>query len=102
MTPYTVMPKTTFNVQTLGLALRAGKLIHGEEAVLEGFRKYPHYYVFMASDAGANIQKKIQQKAFHYDTPINQSFDRQTLSKALGKERTVCALIDEGFIKTIG
>ncbi len=95
------MPKTTSNAQLLGLALRAGKLVHGEEAVLEGFRKHPVYYVFIAHDAGANIQKKIAQKAHFYNIPINHEFDREALQQALGKNRTVCALTDQGFIKLV-
>lgn len=95
------MPKTTSNAQLIGLALRAGKLIHGEEAVLEGFRKHSHFYVFIAHDAGANIQKKIAQKAHHYNITVNHEFDREALTRALGKSRTVCAITDKGFIELV-
>ena len=50
----------------LGLAMRAGKLVTGEEAVVKEIRSQNAKLVFVAQDAGKNTHKKIQDKSTYY------------------------------------
>ena len=50
-------------LNNLGLCLRAGKLVHGTDAVVEGIKCGKVLYVFLANDASANTIKKITDKA---------------------------------------
>lgn len=86
----------------LGLAMRAGKIIDGEGRVLDSLKKHQSLYIFLASDAGDNIKKKIRDKTSYYHFPLNDSYDSQILSQAIGKEnRRVIAVCDKGFIKLL-
>ena len=85
----------------LGLAMRARKITLGEEFVLNAMKK-PNTVVFLASDAGANITKKINNRATTYNVQVIDSFTTDELSQAIGKEnRKVILLEDKGFIKKI-
>ncbi|QMS84365.1 L7Ae/L30e/S12e/Gadd45 family ribosomal protein [Candidatus Xianfuyuplasma coldseepsis] len=85
----------------LGLALRARKLLVGENLVLPACHKHPGNVVFLASDAGENITKKITNKATSFGLTIVQSVDSDALSQALGKEHVKVVLItDKGFSNT--
>lgn len=84
----------------LGLAQRAGKVISGEGMVVEAIRsqKTP-YLVLIASDAGANTKKKVQDKSHYYHVPCALFATSLQLSQALGKKRIVIAITDAGFAK---
>lgn len=45
-------------LKLLGLAMRANKVVTGEDFCVEGIRKNEIKYVFLASDAGINTTKK--------------------------------------------
>ncbi|MEW3594645.1 ribosomal L7Ae/L30e/S12e/Gadd45 family protein, partial [Enterococcus entomosocium] len=51
----------------LGLAMRAGKLVTGEEMTLKEIRNEKTALVIIASDAGKNTQKKIKDKSSYYE-----------------------------------
>lgn len=85
-------------LQALGLALKAGKLIHGTERVLKSVKQYPNGIVFLASDAGENLRKKAHDKTTFYKTQLIDTYSQDALSKAIGKEqRTILLLTDKGF-----
>jgi len=85
----------------LGLATRARKITLGEEFVMNKMKK-PDVLVFIATDAGANITKKIKNRAINYKVQVIDSFHSDELSQAIGKKnRKVLLLEDKGFIKTI-
>ena len=85
----------------LGLATRARKIILGEEFVLNAMKR-PDTLVFIATDAGANITKKINNRAVTYHTQVINHFTSDELSHAIGKNnRKVLLLEDKGFIKKI-
>jgi ribosomal protein L7Ae-like RNA K-turn-binding protein len=93
---------TSKTLNILGLAKRAGKIIDGEGRVLQSFKSSPHMLVFLASDTGENIKKKILDKARFYNINVITSFDTDELSRAIGKQnRKVLALIDKNFIDLI-
>lgn len=93
------MPKTTSKGQLLGLALRAGALIHGEKVILEGFKKHPHYAVICAMDVGDNMRQKVLNKAHYYNVFVDFSMSSEALALALGKARKCVALTNAGFIE---
>ena len=85
----------------LGLAVRARKVLSGEGTVLAEIKNHPGAVVFLASDAGQNIQKKIQDKAHTYDCLVLDQYSKDELSHAMGKtHRTLALCTDKGFNKT--
>lgn len=83
----------------LGLAQRAGRLISGEELVVEAIRKGQAKLVFLAQDAGPNLTKKINNKSKTYQVEVVAAFSTLELSIAVGKSRKVLAVTDAGFTK---
>lgn len=86
-------------LKTLGLAMRARKLVLGEDLIIQAIRKEAHKLVLLASDAGENITKKITDKSKTYHVQVIQDFTSEELSNAIGKQnRKVILLKDKGFI----
>lgn len=86
----------------LGLAMRAGKLVTGDELVLKSIRSREAKLVIVAGDASANTQKKFRDKCGTYNIPLIIGFDRETLGRSVGKpERVVLAITDPGFTEMI-
>lgn len=84
----------------LGLAMRAGKVVSGEEQVIEAIRKKKACLVIVAGDASENTKKKVTDKAGYYGVPCLTAGDRYRLGQAIGKgERVVLAVTDRGFAK---
>ena len=83
----------------LGLAQRAGRLISGEELVVDAIRKGQVKLVFLAQDAGPNLTKKITDKSKTYQVKVITAFSTLELSIAVGKSRKVLAVTDAGFTK---
>ena len=80
----------------LGLATRAGKTISGEELVVKSLKSIN--VVFLASDAGPNTTKKVTTKCDTQNIALIRLFDRNQISKAIGKDnRVVCGVKDRGF-----
>lgn len=85
----------------LGLAMRARKLVLGEDAVLDQCRHFPHHLIFLASDAGENITKKILDKASTYELTVVRDLSTTEISQAIGKSgRTVALVTEQGFVNT--
>lgn len=86
----------------LGLSMRAGKLITGDEGVLKAVRAGEAKLVIVASDASENTIKKFKDKCFSYRVPCVQFGLREKLNNSIGKSnRIVIAIIDDGFAKMI-
>lgn len=83
----------------LGLAKRAGRLITGEELVVKAIQASSVQLVFLANDASSNLTKKIRDKSNTYQIKISQDFTQNELSQAIGSDRKVIAVADEGFAK---
>jgi ribosomal protein L7Ae-like RNA K-turn-binding protein len=82
----------------LGLAMRAGKVVTGDTAVLDAIRTGEARLVILASDAAANARKKYTDKCSHYQIAIMECGTRQEIGAAIGKEeRVVVAVTDPGF-----
>lgn len=89
-------------LQLLGLAMRAGKVVSGEEMVIEQVRTGRAEMVLLALDAAKNSEKKIMDKCMSYKVPLHRYGTRYDLGKAIGKgERVVLAIIDPGFARSL-
>lgn len=88
-------------LQLLSLIKKANKLITGEEFVTDAIRKKKIYLVFLASDAGVNTTKKINDKTKFYDIPLITKYSSEELSSAIGKKRMVIGITDLGFATSI-
>ncbi|RXZ76919.1 50S ribosomal protein L7ae [Paenibacillaceae bacterium] len=86
----------------LGMAMRAGKLLTGDETVLKSVRAGKAHLVVMAADASDNTKKKFRDKCGSYGVVVVEAFDRDTIGQAIGKEgRVVIAVTDRGFAAMI-
>jgi len=83
----------------LGLTLRAGKLVCGEQAVHELCSTGRARCIFLANDAGDNTVKKVERYAESSSLPILiLSEDKMILGRALGRKTcAVCAISDIGM-----
>ncbi len=89
-------------LQLLGLATRAGKVVSGEEMVLEAVRSGKCKITILANDASDNTKKKFRDKCATYEVELLELTDRDQLGQAIGKEtRVVIGIIDQGFANKI-
>lgn len=85
----------------LGLARRAGKLISGEQQVLQSIRSQKAKLIVVSTDLGAATQKRISDKCTTYQIPLLAFMTRETLSQAIGQSRSAVAIEDQGFAKAL-
>lgn len=85
----------------LGMAMRAGKLISGEELTIADIRAQKVNIVFVATDASENTIKKIQDKSSFYHVPCITEFNQAELSHAIGRSRMIVGVRDKGFAKKL-
>ncbi|GAA2900823.1 50S ribosomal protein L7 [Enterococcus pseudoavium] len=85
----------------LGLAMRAGKLITGEELTINEIRKQTAKLVIVTSDASGNTQKKVSDKSNYYQTTCIVEFTQGEIFDAIGKPRKVIGILDQGFANKI-
>ncbi|WP_371831394.1 L7Ae/L30e/S12e/Gadd45 family ribosomal protein [Convivina praedatoris] len=85
----------------LGLAMKAGKLVLGTGPTLDAIRQQKVQVVFFPNDGGKSQAKKFQDKTQFYHIQLVQDFDRDTLSQAIGANRSVFGVSDQGFSKKI-
>ncbi|MDR0300383.1 MAG: YlxQ-related RNA-binding protein [Streptococcaceae bacterium] len=83
----------------LGLAKRAGKITTGEELVIKTIQRQTAKFIFLANDASQNLNKKIIDKSNTYQIKTSTKYSQEELTKAIGSERKVLAVMDEGFAK---
>lgn len=89
-------------MQILGLAMRAGKIVSGEEQVLHTVKSGKARLIFLATDAAKNTEKRMNDKCDSYQVPIFRYGTREELGQAIGKpERVVIAVTDAGFTRAI-
>lgn len=92
----------TRTLSRLGLAMRAGKVVTGDEIVLKAIRSSEAKLVILAGDASGNTQKKFRDKCETYNIPLVIGFDRESLGTSIGKpQRVVLAITDQGFAEMI-
>ncbi len=94
------MDNKTKALNLLGLAQRARKLQSGSPTVLTNIRSKQAKLVVIAEDASQNTKKQFLDKCDYYGIPSYITFSKAEISKAIGKERTVCAFTDNGFAQS--
>jgi ribosomal protein L7Ae-like RNA K-turn-binding protein len=88
--------------QWIGLAMRAGKLITGEELVVKAVTKKRIELVILAMDASPNTKKKLEDKCRTYGIPLRMYANRDRLGHCIGKEqRVVIGVTDGGFAREL-
>jgi ribosomal protein L7Ae-like RNA K-turn-binding protein len=85
----------------LGLAQRAGKLETGTDFVLRAITAQKARLVVLANDASVNLEKKMSDKSAFYKVPLIAELSTAELSIAVGHKRSVVAVMDSGFAKSI-
>nr|WP_270878663.1 YlxQ family RNA-binding protein [Paenibacillus aestuarii] len=95
------MMKNKFMSQ-LGLAMRAGKLVSGDEGVFKAIRSGEAKLVIMAEDASDNTRKKFQDKCSFYSVPLMELGTKYELGSSIGKEmRVILGVLDGGFAQML-
>ncbi|MUG66717.1 50S ribosomal protein L7ae [Paenibacillus campinasensis] len=96
------VPMMNRTLSRLGLAMRAGKVVTGDEVVLKAIRSSEAKLVILAGDASDLTKKKFRDKCGSYNIPLVIGFDRDSLGTSVGKpERVVLAITDQGFAELI-
>lgn len=83
----------------LGLAKRAGQIVTGEGLTIAAIRHHQLHFVFLATDAGGAVTKKIHNQCEYYQLALNDTFSKASLSGAIGQARTVIGIKDAGFAR---
>ncbi len=84
----------------IGLAMRAGKVVSGEEGVLAAIKSEKAALVIIAEDASEGTKKKFTDKSSYRDIPFRIAFDKDVLGNAIGKKtRAVIGIVDPNFAK---
>ena len=87
---------------TLGLAMKAGKLVSGEFMTERAIRDGDARLVVVAEDASPGTKKKFTDSCKYYHVPIIFIADKETMGRAVGKhERASLAVTDEGLASSI-
>ncbi len=89
-------------LSSIGIAMRARKVVTGEDATVEAIRKGKAHLVILANDAGKNTTKRITDKCLHYNVLVIEDYTISEISKAIGKSnRVVIAITDKGFAQSL-
>ena len=83
----------------IGLAKRAGKVISGEELVIKAIQNGKARLVILASDAATTQNNRLTHTSTYTEKPVSQLLTERELSHAIGQNRKVIALVDDGFAK---
>ncbi|GAP02623.1 ribosomal protein L7A family [Fructobacillus pseudoficulneus] len=86
-------------LQLLGLARRSGNLVFGTGDTLTAIQKRKAKIAFFPVDGGASQQKKFRDKANFYHVTLVETFTKEELSQAIGLNRSIMAVTDQGFAK---
>lgn len=82
----------------LGLCLRAGKLVSGDDAVADTVAAGDARLLVLAADAGAGITKRAARHAESGVPVLRIADDAAQLGWALGRKTTaICCMTDIGF-----
>lgn len=85
----------------IGLAMRARKVVSGEE-LMEAIRKKKVSLVVMCDDASENTKKRYSDKCSFYGIDLITVESSARLNQAIGKvNRMAVGISDEGFKKSI-
>lgn len=83
----------------LGLCLRAGKLVSGDDAVADTVSAGDARLIVLAQDAGANISRRAARYTEMHHIPVLRiAADAADMGWAIGRKTTaICCITDIGF-----
>lgn len=85
-------------LQLLGIAMRARKVVTGEELAIREVQNGKASLVIVSEDASENTAKKITDKCTFFNVEKQVFGSRAELGYAIGKEsRVILAITDAGF-----
>jgi len=86
----------------LGFASKSGKIIFGTSACSVSIKHKKVKLVILAGDISENSEEKIVRICNRSNVPYIKIFDRDVISKAVGKSnKTVLGIVDNNFSKKI-
>lgn len=86
----------------MGLAMKAGKLVSGEEGCEKTIRSGKAFLVITAEDASENTVKKFLNACEYRKVPFFRYGQKEALGRLLGKEvRSVITVTDSGFAQKL-
>lgn len=93
----------TDNVYTfIGLAMKAGKLVSGEQNCEKTIKCGKALLVIVSEDASTNTEKKFKDACLYRRIPFYRFGEKERLGKSLGKGfRSVIAITDKGFSRKL-
>ena len=84
----------------LGLANRSGNLISGDELVEKAIKRGRVALVICAQDASDATRARYKDWSQSYHVPLDMTFNREQISHAVGKTRSIVAITNRGMAKT--
>ncbi|NLK68995.1 MAG: 50S ribosomal protein L7ae [Clostridiaceae bacterium] len=86
----------------IGLAMKAGKVVSGEQSCEKIIKCHKAFLVIVSEDASFNTVKKFTDDCSYNGVPFLQFGEKERLGKSIGKDlRSVIAITDEGFSKRL-
>lgn len=85
----------------LGIAKRAGYIVSGTDSVIMEMRKNKAKIVFVASDSSEKTIDNFKRKCYFYNVECNFDFSGDELSHAIGQNRMILCLTDQGLYRAI-
>lgn len=86
----------------LGIAMKAGKVVSGEDMTMESIKARRAYLVIIAADASDNTKKLFYDKCRYYRIPVTEYGTKSELGWAIGKaERSSVAIEDKGLAEVL-
>ena len=85
----------------LGIAKRAGYIVGGTDSVILEMRKKKAKIVFVANDSSDKTIDNFKRKCYFYNVECNFDFHSDEITHAIGQNRKIIALNDQGIYKAI-
>jgi len=86
----------------LSICQKAGKLVSGEVACEKMLQAGKAKLVIICNDASERTKNKFINKAFYYKVACRVCFEKEELSRCIGKNnRAIIAITDDGFAKAL-
>lgn len=93
------MSQINKQLNLLGLSLRAGKLVHGDESVEKAIKRHKVCVIILANDVSEATRERYQRFTKEYQVPLCDHYSREEISHAIGKARAICGISDKGLAK---
>jgi len=82
----------------LGIAMKAGKVVSGEQGCERAIKSRKASLVIVSEDASSNTRKKFENACLYYEISFCAFGEKEKLGRYLGKGvRSVIAVTDENF-----